>query len=491
MSSFTPRALFGALFVAALFAVGHAIAQDAERPLVSPAVEARIAAQQHPQILQRFGGEYQDRQLALYIEEVGRRLVRAHGAQGFRFQFWVVDSPDAFAFTQTGGYVYISRSMLALANSEDELAAVLAHEIAHVFARHGAERQARKLELEPGEADTIDLLKAFTRDQELEADALSIPILLAAGYDPFAQGHFLTVMRRYDTVSIESGIRQEREEGDKTHPELVERAAAANDLAQELFAELAAPASPAGEFPGPAYLEFDSEEEDVAFVGDPFFDAIDGVVFGHRPTDGMVVGNTYVNVRARYTFDLPPGFRFTYTGRTILAEGPGGATMRFDSYTNRRTFNSDLIAFLARNTSFRIEEDSAHRLEINGLPGALARAELRSQEGNAEMYLGVVQVTSRTLYRFSFWIPIETPAAMAERAWSAPLSFRRVTVQEARAWQPLRLDIVTVRPGMTPESLAAQMRMLDDPMAWFWMLNDLEPGEELVPGQRVKIVTQH
>ena len=136
----------------------------------------------------------------------------------------------------------------------------------------------------------------------------------------------------------------------------------------------------------------------------------------------------------------------------------------------------------------RLHVDVEEQKTVSGLLCAEFGDPLR---GLPVLYLGVVQVTSRTLYRFSFWIPIETPAAMAERAWSAPLSFRRVTVQEARAWQPLRLDIVTVRPGMTPESLAAQMRMLDDPMAWFWMLNDLEPGEELVPGQRVKIVTQH
>ena len=245
MRAISSRALLGALFLAAAFApAGAAWAQVRLAP--SPVMEARIAAEQHAEILRRFGGEYRDPELTAYVRAVGQALIRAHGSGGYRFNFTVIDAADVFAFTQGGGYVYVSRGMLVLANSEDELAAVLAHELVHVFSRHGAQRDAMRRELGNPDLADADILNAFTRDQELEADALSIPILIAAGYDPFAQGRFLNLVRWHDEVSITSGTSRVRDETDVTHPALIERAELATGMARELFVDMVPPAGRAG-----------------------------------------------------------------------------------------------------------------------------------------------------------------------------------------------------------------------------------------------------
>ena len=133
--------LYGLLISAVSLPSVVARGQDAGPPLISQADEVRFAAKVHPEIVRRYGGEYRDSEIAEYVRQVGMRLVHAHGDQGYRFHFTVLDSPDVFAFAQGGGYIYISRAMLSLASKEDELAAVLAHEIAHVFARHGSHAQ--------------------------------------------------------------------------------------------------------------------------------------------------------------------------------------------------------------------------------------------------------------------------------------------------------------------------------------------------------------
>ena len=365
MRANSARALLGALFLAAaLSPVGAAWAQV--RPGPSPTMEARIAAEQHADILRRFGGEYRDPELTAYVERVGQALVRVHGDGGYRFNFTVIDAADVFAFTQAGGYVYVSRGMIALANSEDELAAVLAHELVHVFSRHGAQREAMRRELGNLDLADADILYAFTRDQELEADALSIPILIAAGYDPFAQGRFLNLVRWHDEVSITNGTRRVRDESDITHPALIERAELATSMARELFVDMVPPSGPAGGFPGPGYLESGGDDYDPARIGDgSLMSVLDGIVFGPRPEAGYVNGNAYYDARRRIAFELPPGFHFTYAGRTITAEGPSGATMRFDSYTHRRTFNTDLVDYLGRVAGFRVQKETAQRLEIN------------------------------------------------------------------------------------------------------------------------------
>ena len=491
MRARSPRASAGALVVAAAVAVGGvgtSLAAEYQRDARAEA-DIRAAQRLHPTILSRYGGLYPDRRLARYVDAVGQALVRTQPGVWCDFHFTVLDSPGTFAFAHAGCYIYISRGMVALANSEDELAAVLAHEIAHVLARHGAARDEMHRRTDPRDAAALELIFAFTREQEMEADAMSIPILLAAGYDPFAQGRFLRVVERHDVVNVAEGIDGPPRDSGDTHPPIADRVDLVVETAVELLdvhpVQYAAPAG---------YLAYSSRSVALGTPSRPGYDpdefhrSIDGMVYGRRPSDGLVIGGSYVNTRYRIAFELPPGFHFTYARRNVRAEGPGGATMRMDSYTSRRRpFNSDLIAYLGRNSGGRLA--AAHTLEINGLPAAFGRVPLRNSDG-AELFLAVVQVSARTLYRFSFYIPASYADTMSERIWESARSFQRLTRGEIHAAKPLRLEVVTVEEGTTLESLAARMRMLQHPMAWLLMLNQLEPGAELMPGDRLKIV-QH
>ena len=109
-------------------------------PIMSPADEAKAGADAHPKILKAFGGVYGDERLGAYVAGVTARIVRATNQPESPYRVTVLDSPVVNAFALPGGYVYVTRGLMSLANDEAELASVIGHEIGHVAARHSAQR---------------------------------------------------------------------------------------------------------------------------------------------------------------------------------------------------------------------------------------------------------------------------------------------------------------------------------------------------------------
>ena len=175
--------------------------------------ERRIRDQEHPNILARFGGAYDDPALTAYVAEIGQAIAAKSEMPELDCRFTILNTPVVNAFALPGGYIYMSRGLLALADSEAELAGVLAHEIGHVTARHAARRYSRHvlanfgaelLDLvtiggmaEAAQAEADAYIQGYTRDQEFEADSLGLRYLRAAGYDAGAVPRFLNKLAAY------------------------------------------------------------------------------------------------------------------------------------------------------------------------------------------------------------------------------------------------------------------------------------------------------
>jgi len=201
--------------------------QPSDKPVTVDTVTANnklaeLARAQHPRILATYGGEYSDPKLERMVAKVVGNLttVSANPTQAYRIT--ILNSPNVNAFALPGGYLYITRGLLALANDSSEVAAVIAHEMGHVTANHGLARQ--KLEAEEGLATKVvsDVLgdsptarvalirgklrlAQFSRNQELEADAIGIKSVGEAGYDPYAASRFLQSMSAYTDFRSISG----------------------------------------------------------------------------------------------------------------------------------------------------------------------------------------------------------------------------------------------------------------------------------------------
>ena len=198
--------LFAALLLAGCGTpVVNPVTGKTERSVMTEADEIAEGRKAHPQIVQEYG-RVDDARLQAYVSEIGQRLARqSHRAQ-LPWTFTVLDSPEVNAFALPGGYVYVTRGILAHLGSEAELAGVLGHEIGHVTARHSVNGMSRELAIGLGAAVGLALLDVdeagqelaslglglmflkFSRSQEQQADQLGVRYVHRAGLDPLEPG---------------------------------------------------------------------------------------------------------------------------------------------------------------------------------------------------------------------------------------------------------------------------------------------------------------
>ncbi len=181
--------------------------------LLSPEKEQALGAQEHPKVMAEFGGPYENAQVQAYVDRLGQRLAAKTEIPDLKYTFTVLDSEIVNAFALPGGYVYITRGLMALANNEAQLAGVIGHEIAHITARHTAERYSQGTLAQVGAvlagvfggqqigqvaAQGAQLVLAgWSRGQELEADTLGIRYMADSGFDPREMSSFLDTMGRH------------------------------------------------------------------------------------------------------------------------------------------------------------------------------------------------------------------------------------------------------------------------------------------------------
>ena len=246
-----------------------------------PEEERRVGTQEHPKLVKAFGGLYEDPELQRYVASLGRLLQLTSEQPEPPFTFVILDSPEVNAFALPGGYVHVTRGLMALANDEAELAGVIAHEIGHVTARHSAERYSHGLVAGLGAAllgavidnrtvsDIAQLaagayVKGYSRSQELEADMLGVRYLSRSGFDAIAMSSFL------ETMGAESELARQmagsRGEGAlaglfASHPRTADRVRKAAATAQ---------------------AEFRGER-----ARDIYLRQIDGMIYGDSPEEGI------------------------------------------------------------------------------------------------------------------------------------------------------------------------------------------------------------
>jgi predicted Zn-dependent protease len=193
-----------------------------EPVLVSKADDARVGREAAGQVEAEIG-IMDDAELEAYVNRIGQRLLKGLPHRSFKYEFRVVDQVESNAFALPGGFIFISRGLLALANNEDELANVVGHEITHAAQRHAAARQALikqkgMLLILPMQAASV---AAYGRDMERSADKGGQILAAAAGYDPQGMATFMGSLRDREQL-LTGSIRRAR--FFDTHPTSSERA---------------------------------------------------------------------------------------------------------------------------------------------------------------------------------------------------------------------------------------------------------------------------
>ncbi len=396
-------------------------------------------------------GVYRDAGLTAYVGRVGGRLLAAAGIAGQGWRFSVLDSPEPNAFVLPDRQIVVTRGMLALANDEAELAAVLGHEVGHAVSgddRRGASSTRR-------------------RAAEFEADRLGMSYLARAGYDATAQADFLRALLASQVLEAKlyGGDPRRAGIGGRDHPALADRVQEATRSA-EAFGR-------AGKRDRSAYLK-----------------AIDGLVWGDGPAQGFLRGRTFVHPDLGFAFDAPAGYTLVNAPDVVSAQGPRDAILVVDSVPDP---GGDPAAYLLRawmpEIAVGVQAGSpggARSLKLNGMAAAEASLPLANDGSHRVADLTVVRHRGR-LYRLTgLYRPGDAAAAATLRA--AAQSFRSLSRSEAAALPPLRIAIRRIEPGEDVTAMAAGMPVGAGSRALFDVINGLRPGKSLRIGDAVKVV---
>jgi predicted Zn-dependent protease len=480
--------LLAALAVSAACAT-NPVTGKRQMSLLSEAEELAIGQQQDAEI-RREMGVYDDQALQRYVSDIGQELARASHRPNLPWTFTVVDVPAINAFALPGGYIYVTRGLLAYLDDESELAGVLGHEIGHVTARHAAQAYTRQAQAgialtilsifvpstqpftELGATGLGVLFLKHGREAELEADRLGVEYGSGAGYDPAGVPRFLSTLARVNDLS-ERGVPNWL----STHPDPGSRVTKAEPVAGKFFAA------------------------DARKVNrDQYLERINGLVFGDNPKDGIVRGNEFLHPLLRIAVKFPEGWELTNTEQAVLAQEPGTEHYMVLQEVERQatrpgvggqmTQQSVADAALAamRRAGYTPVDGALQR--INGNDAYVGRYRGTAKDvGKVEMRAAHIAV-GRQLYVVAGFAPEKEFDLVDREIAPAVQTFRQLTPQEASNVRPNRVQFYVVRQGDSWQSIAARQGKGYVNAATLAIMNDREVSVQPNAGDRVKIVVE-
>jgi predicted Zn-dependent protease len=442
---------------------------------VSRSGTERIDTEEHSRIVAAYGGVYHDDKLVQALVPTVSRIVAASDRPDQSYRITILNAPAVNACALPGGYLYVTRGLLALANESSEVAAVLAHEMAHVTANHAIERQNKArnalivsrvvtdvLNHDDGGrlalASSQRSLASFSRQQELEADAMGVKTIGRAGYDPFAATRFLESMERFAVYRASLIMQDNRPDFLSSHPSTPERV----DFA----------AQAARQFGAPGIGDIDR---------DRYLDGIDGMIFGDDPSQGFVRERSFVHPALGVGFTVPEGFVIDNTNDAVLATGADGTALRFDAVA--LASGTELGDYLKSGWVNGLDDSSVRSFSVNRLQAASATAEAKGWS----FEIAVIRVGNSATYRFIFANELPTPE-FKQAAQATVDSFRTLSDSEISGLKPLTIKVVKAGIADSEATMVRKMHGVDRPRELFRAINDLEPGR-IKPGTKVKIVT--
>lgn len=466
-----------------------------ELTAMSPEQEKSVGKTEHPKVMQQFGGEYDDPELKAYVDQIGERLKAVSELPDLDFTFTLLNSDIVNAFALPGGYVYVSRGLMALAENEAEVAGVIAHEIGHVTARHSAQRYSRgvvaqgattlgtlaaaillggeaaKAAQQLGGTAAKGVLASYSRDQEFQSDELGVRYLTRAGYDPTAMATFLEKLGENSELARKLAGKEGAPDPSTsmfaTHPRTPDRVRRA--------AENAANAAPsAGRVGRNDYLQ-----------------KIDGMIYGDDPSQGFVRGTAFIHPELRFAFEAPDGYRLQNTPKAVVGRNKAGNVIQFDGAKKRSASMRD---YMAKEWAKELKIQNLSRInsfDLDGLPAVSASTSGKSKGGKSvDVGLAAIEVAEGQVYRFTFISPGGASEAEARAAKKTVESFRVLSQAEASRYRPKRIEIVRAGTLDNATSLARRMAVDDLPELQFQVLNGLDQGEQPERGSLVKLISE-
>ena len=441
--------------------------------LVSEDQEVAMGREYDPQVAASMG-LYPDTGLQRYVQDLGARLAARSERPALPWTFRVADDPVVNAFALPGGFVYVTRGLLAHVNSEAELAAVVGHEIGHVTARHSASQMTRQqlaqVGLALGSIMSRDierfspvagaalgvLFLKYSRDDESQADHLGVRYMRRADYDVREMPHVFTMLSAVSAA--QPGERTP--EWLATHPNPENRYAR---ISQEI-----------------ATLPPDSLGHRV--LRDEYVGRLGGLVFGDDPRQGYFRGTEFVHPGLAFRFRFPDGWNTQNQRQAVVAVTPERDATLQVSVAEQPSAAAAATAFLGQQGV----TGSTYRGAISGLAVVGAQFTATTESGELRGDATFIEYRGQ-VFRLLAITPSASWATRSPALGQAVRSFAPMNDPAVLAVQPWRLAIIRTDAAGTLED-QARRRPTPVPVATLALINQLEPGARIAAGTRVKWV---
>lgn len=403
-------------------------------------------------------GLLEDPALTSYVSQIGQRLARQAPRGRFSYKFQVVDQDAPNAFALPGGYVFVSRGLLVLSNSEDELANVISHEIVHVARRHAAARQSLMRDV-PAlfRYAAVGQVAAYSRDQEREADRLGQGLAAVAGFDPQGMADFLKDLEYTERLRLGHS----RMPGYlDTHPTTGERVAAAQTRARSVSWK---------------------RQPSIAGSRNAYLRRLDGLVIGTASTEGVFAGDRFLHPELDFSMRFPAGWDVANTRRAVGAVSPRRDGQVFLEFQGRGGDPEQAAAeFIRESREQGLRIDSSQPLRI----GEFAAFRARGRAATAGIHLTWIACDG-TIYRLTG--VARGGSGQLEGVFNnVARSFRPLTPRERASIRETRLRLVQARAD---ESIAELSRRTSNEwdIQMTAVMNDVFANERFEPGRLVKV----
>lgn len=466
------------------------VSGEADFVLMSEQDEIALGMKEHPNILKQYR-VYDNKELQAYVNRVGQQLAAKSHRSNLKYTFTLLDSADVNAFALPGGYIYITRGLLAYLNTEAELAAVLGHEIGHVTARHSVRRistaTATSLGIsigsifipQAGRAVAQDLLnilgtafiQGYGREHELEADRLGAEYLARTGYDSQAMIGVIRVLKNQELFEQQLAKEENREPRTyhgvfASHPD--------NDTRlQQVVAE-------AERLKTRPVTRFNDR---VTFIKRQ-----EGLVFGDSAREGIIHSNSFYHGDLGTVVSFPAGWKLDNRRDRLVAQSTDERAtlqMTLAKVEGKQTPKEFLL------TQLKVKElEQGKELKPDGLDGYTGLAWIRS---GFTKYKGRITAIFKDKQAYIFMGVVDDPKYFGQydQAFLATArSFHAMEEDEKHLADAMKLHIVRTESGDTFATLAKGSPLSHHAEEQLRLLNDHYPSGEPKANSLVKVVEQ-
>jgi predicted Zn-dependent protease len=486
-------AILAAALLAACETVENPVTGRTERTVMDERAEIAEGEKAHPVVVAEFG-EYKDPRVAAYVDRLGQRLAAQSHRGQLKWRFTVLDSPDVNAFALPGGYVYVTRGLMAYMESEADLAGVIGHEIGHVTARHGAQRATRQqtaglgvlaasvlgailesrglggagdLAQQVSQTVAAGYIARYSREQELQADRLGAEYLARSSLDPNNMVDVIGVLRSQERFAADVA----RAEGRAPRPE--EHWLASHPSNEQRLAEIRAIAA--------QYRGRYADDGRTRYL-----QAIDGMPFGESRDQGVTRGRHFFHEPLGFAITAPQGWKIQNAADALtIANGEGNAGLMLRAVpAEAGTQHDDVI----RNV-IKPEQGRTERRTLNGLAATHFVGTRRTEQGARPVVATVVSGPGPRTYLLLYGA---ADSATLQRALplleQTEATFRPLAAAERAAARPWTLRTLPMPRGGFAE-LARRAPLPTHAEQQQRLLNGVYGGgAEPQPGQPVKTV---